>query len=155
MNINRNVDMFVPRLRLALLLFLVALLSDHLITQWGVATGNPEGNVVVLWLWRVIPGGPHFLVLLWAMLIIGLAFALTWINIHVARWLLYSAFVGHTAGFLSWTPVLHAPVQFIWNVAGYEWGLVFLLSCSALGGALLTLVQGYRASTPGNNLLVQ
>jgi hypothetical protein len=129
--------------RVPLLLFTFALFADHLITQRGLAAGGTEGDIVVIWLWNVLPFGPSMLVMLWWLLVIGIALLLSPFSIFVGRWWLYGAFIGHLSGFLSWTPVLHIPVQRVWELFGQQWGLAFLLACAGAVGLLLAAVHSW------------
>jgi hypothetical protein len=133
-----NLRAQLVNVRTPTLLFLFALLIDHAITQRGVNRGYNEGNIVVLWLWETVPGGPHLLAALWAIVIVGASLLLVPTKLHVARWLLFTAFLGHLAGFLSWTPILHEPIQLVWHHFGRAWGLAVILLGCGIGGALLT-----------------
>ena len=126
---------------LPFLLFAGTLLLDHLITQRGLAAGLTEGNVVVIWLWKVLPIGPHLIALLWGVLVTMSALLLVRCSVHVGRWFLYTAFVGRLSGCLSWTPVLHESVQRVWEIFGHRWGLVFLLACAGVGGIILAFLH--------------
>ncbi|MDD5041668.1 MAG: hypothetical protein PHX87_04665 [Candidatus Peribacteraceae bacterium] len=127
--------------RVPLLLFTLALLADHLITQRGLATGGREGNLVAIWLWQVLPIGPHMLAFLWWILVTNAAILLMRFSQFAGRWCLYWAFIGHLSGFLSWTPVLHTTVQRVWAVFGQRWGLVVLLMCAGMIGLFLAWVH--------------
>lgn len=126
-------------MKIPVALFLIALGLDHYFTQSGLAHGFSEGNIIVVWLWSVVPGGHTLLTVWWALFILIVTGLLRYFRSpQVALWILYTAFAAHMIGFLSWTPILGDAVPMILATLGHRFGLALLLFCAMGIGATLT-----------------